>query len=220
MNPRALLVVFLVVGLIIGLGVGGVAFTSTTTTTKYETIMSTIHVTSILTTLLEKIITTSITTTLSPVAQLSTVTETQRVTSTVTLTATVWPKFSPEGKIGDEVGEKGLVFKIYGSEEKWKLGMFEPQSGNKFIVIDIEVKNVYPEEKSVGTVFMYVVDGEGKRYGSSMASVGITGYFRGGTLKPGETMRGYVAFEVPATSTPKYFVYEDLIERYASIALQ
>ncbi|MEM4290366.1 MAG: hypothetical protein QXQ48_08895 [Nitrososphaerota archaeon] len=32
----------------------------------------------------------------------------------------MWPMFSPEGKTGDAVGEKGLIFKIYGIEEKWK----------------------------------------------------------------------------------------------------
>jgi len=140
---------------------------------------------------------------------------------TVTAQITVWPKFSPEGKIGEDVGGKGLIFVIHSIEEKWKLGIFEPKHGNKFIVIDIEIKNVYPADKQVSTGFMYLVDEEGRRYGFSVAGVALTGYFPGAvTLKQGESVRGYVAFEVPQTSTPSYFIYEDLLERYASIALK
>jgi len=115
----------------------------------------------------------------------------------------------------------GLIFKVYGVEEKWKLGIFEPNPGNKFIVIEMEVKNIYPKEKTVSAGFMYVVDKEGRRYSFSLASMGITGYFPGSTnLAPGESVRRYVAFEIPEASTAKYFIYEIFGERYASIALQ
>lgn len=220
MKTWVLAVAFLIVGLIVGLGIGGASFAVTATVTKYETVTSTSPVTSILTTTIEKTATiekTVTSTSTTTLTSITTVTQTERTTATVTM----WPKFSPEGKIGEEVGERGLIFVIHGVEERWKLGIFEPQPGNRFIVIDIEIKNVLPDEKTVSPGFMYVVDEQGKRYAYSLASVGITGYFPGSAnLKSGESVRGYAAFEIPETSTPKYFIYEVFGERQVSIALR
>jgi len=217
MKAGILVVIFLIVGLIVGF-IAGLTMVpaGTTTSVVTQTIVSTSPVTSTLTTMLEKTIEKIITSTLTISTTLTTTTVRE-----VTMTVTHWPRFSPQGRIGEEVGEKGLVFVIYSIEEKWKLGIFEPNPGNKFIVIDIEIKNVYPSEKTVSLAWAYVVDGEGRRYGYSLASVGITGYFPGSTnLAPGESVRRYVAFEIPEASTAKYFIYEIFGERYASIALQ
>jgi len=223
-----LAIIFLIVGLIVGIGIGSLAFPKTVTMTKTET-RTTSLTTTVPTTITSSttIIETLTETVVSSKTLTQIVTETMELTTTIFTTKTVstvvttWPTFSPEGKIGEKVGESGLIFTVHSVEKKWKLGIFEPKTGNIFLVIDVEIQNVMPREETVSPAYMYIVDENGKRYGYSLASVALTGYLPGSaSLQSGESIRGFAAFEIPQTATPKYFIYEVFGERLVTIALE
>jgi len=95
----------------------------------------------------------------------------------------------------------------------WKesLGIFKPGEGNDFLVLDITIKNqLKTTEYSYSQLSMTVKDENGKIYPFSLAIAAVSGALPGGgTLQPGESVRGYVCFEVPVTSQVFVFRYSD-----------
>jgi hypothetical protein len=108
----------------------------------------------------------------------------------------------------------------------WKesLGVFKPGEGNDFLVLDITIKNQLKTiEYSYSQLSMIVKDERMKmeRFTHShLAIAAVSGALPGGgTLQPGESVRGYVCFEVPVTSQVFVFRYSDLT-RVITIALR
>lgn len=217
-----LAIVLLIVGLIIGVGVGSIAFpkTVTNTTTQVRTsILTTISpttVTSMATKTIEETKTclkTLTETAYATITSLTSITVTKTAIVTKTVTAGL-PTYKPTGKIGEDVGADHVIFHMYSTKKLSKIGIWKPESGNIYFVIDLSIKNLGDEDFTYSELYMKVKDSDGREYGVSLAGSALTGSLPGGgTLKPGEHVRGYVAFEVPTTSDLVVFKYESLMLR-------
>jgi hypothetical protein len=206
LKTLVLVVVCLIVGLAIGFGAGAlivqpVTKTSVITETKPVTVTQT-------QTLTERRIET----------QTLTMTRTQTLhevatiyaTKEVTVTMTTMPL--AQCKIREECEEKGLAVIVHGMERRDSLGIFKPGEGNDYLILDITIRNKLGVEISYSQFFMSVKDEYERVYPASpVVAVALTGYLPGGgTLRPGESVRGYVCFEVPKTSQNFIFRYSDL----------
>jgi hypothetical protein len=214
MRPIVLGVALLIVGLFVGVifgyaGAGTVTTTLTTTSlvpttlTKTETFTQTETRSEVRTT-----------TQTQTVTARETLTTSMLTTQTFRITVTTYPTYSPTCRLNEECGDAGLVITAYSVDKRSSIGLFKPESGNVFLVIDIKLKNVKNEEYSYSQLSMNVKDEENHQYGISLACTGLTGYLPGGgKLLPGEEVRGYVCFEVPSTSQNFVFKYEDFYTR-------
>jgi len=199
-----LIVVCLIVGLIVGFGAGAMTIQPATTTSFVtQTVSMTMTRTETSTTRLTETQT---------VREPTTIREVKEVTVTVTLTKTVTAvTYAAQCKMGEECGEKGIVIIVHGMERRDSIGIYRPEEGNNYLILDITIKNQLGDEYSYSQLFMTMKDENDRVYSTSVAAVELTGYLPGGgTLKPGESVRGYICFEVPKTSQSFTFRYSDL----------
>jgi hypothetical protein len=217
-----LVVVCLIVGLIVGFGAGAlmvkpVTVTSVTTEVRPTTLTKTETFTEHHTETQMLTITKTQT-----IREITTAYETKEVTMTATTTiisvATLPITYC---KIGEECEDGGIVIIVHSIERRRSLGIFKPGEGNDFLVLDITIKNqLKTTEFSYSQLSMTVKDENGKIYPSSPAIAAVSGALPGGgTLQPGESVRGYVCFEVPITSQVFVFRYSDWT-RVITIALR
>lgn len=85
-----------------------------------------------------------------------------------------------------------------------------PDEGNKFVVVDITIKNQGSAATSVSSMLqMSLKDDTGQKYGLDlMASTASGGTTPDGEIAPGETIRGQVGFQVPEDATGLVFVFD------------
>jgi len=125
---------------------------------------------------------------------------------------TTFPRYEPHGVVGQPVGDAGLVITVHnvvGRQDS--IGIFTPSTGNVYLVIDISIQNVLNKDLQYSQLYMKLKDSENREYGISLAGSGLTGNLPGGgTLRPGEVVRGYVVFEIPREARESVFKYEDL----------
>lgn len=75
---------------------------------------------------------------------------------------------------------------------------YQPEPGNKFINVDVEVKNNTTKDIALTDYGMYVIDVGGNQYDSSFDAVDLDAKTLSGTLTAGNKVTGIVGFEVPA----------------------
>jgi len=86
----------------------------------------------------------------------------------------------------------------------------KPDEGNKFVVVDVTIKNQSSEAASVSSMLqMSLKDNTGQGYDVDlMASAASGGATPDGEIAPGETIRGQVGFQVPEDATDLVFVFD------------
>ncbi len=86
----------------------------------------------------------------------------------------------------------------------------KPDEGNKFVVVDITIKNQGSAAVSVSSMLqMSLKDDTGQGYDLDlMASAASGGTTPDGKIAPGETIRGQVGFQVPEDTTGLVFVFD------------
>jgi hypothetical protein len=86
----------------------------------------------------------------------------------------------------------------------------QPDSGNKFLVVDLTVENKGDSAASISTILqMWLKDSAGQKYDFDlMASVASGGTTPDGEIAPGEKIRGQVGFQVPENATDLVFVFD------------
>ena len=112
--------------------------------------------------------------------------------------------------IGDvvEIGSDVLV--ILGWEEVPAADFFKPDTGKKFIAVELVIVNKGQSSRSISTLLQTSVKDEtGQKFDPDfMASSALDGASVDGELAPGEKVRGKVGFQVPETVTKLEFVFD------------
>ena len=212
------LTVVVIVAVLIGLGIGSQAFPRVelrTTTSIIPTTLTTISTETLKITEIATITYSTIHTLLQTltITNLQTVTQTSTstITSISTTVVTTFPRYDVTCEMNQPCGDLGLIIVAYRTERRSTLGFFRPQDENDYLVVDISIQNVRTDSLSYSQLFFKVKDADNREYSTTLACSALTGYLPGGgELRPGETVRGFICFEVPKTQTKFILKYTDL----------
>ncbi|MGB9779118.1 MAG: DUF4352 domain-containing protein [Candidatus Bathyarchaeales archaeon] len=128
-------------------------------------------------------------------------------------------EYAPQYGVGDTVQNGRVALTLNSYEEKSWIGIYQAKEGWIFLITDITIKNIGSENISYNVLYISVKDSNGYMFSSHIATSSLTDGLSSGTLTPGESVRGKVAFQVPASET--YFVihYNDLYSFLAAPAI-
>lgn len=108
--------------------------------------------------------------------------------------------------IGDRVDLDGKTIsvnevKLYTSNNQF----LAPKQGNKFVAVDVTLKNNSAEAYSYNVLEFSLQDN--KDYSYTNAATDIEPYLTVGAIQPGQTTRGFIAYEIPAENEPDKLIY-------------
>lgn len=99
-------------------------------------------------------------------------------------------------KAGDQV-KVGNTYVVTVNSAKISQGddVFQPKSGNTFLIVDVSLKNVSSQEQNVSSLLMFTLkDATGQQYNETVTD-GATP--PDGKVEAGDTLRGQLSYEVP-----------------------
>jgi hypothetical protein len=84
--------------------------------------------------------------------------------------------------------------------------LFQPDAGNKFVAALVEIEGINPDGATYNPFFFKLRDDQGFEY--NFSPFGMEPQLQSSNdLAPGETVRGWVNFEVPETATTLVLIY-------------
>jgi hypothetical protein len=89
--------------------------------------------------------------------------------------------------------------------------------GYRWVMVDLSLMNVAQEELPYGEVDFVVVLADGEEWGASFADQPQA--FEGGSLLPGETVRGHLGFEIPADAVLRTLVFDPYADEATKIEI-
>lgn len=109
-------------------------------------------------------------------------------------------------KIGDAVELDGKTITVnevkpYSSKNQF----LTPKSGNKFVAIDVTLKNNSEDAYNYNVLEFSLQDNEDYSYTNAVSD--IEPYLTVGAIQPGQTTRGFIAYEIPETNEPVKLIY-------------
>ncbi len=110
-------------------------------------------------------------------------------------------------KVGDQV-KVGDTFIVTVNSFKTNPGddIFKPKSGNKFVVVDVTLKNVGSSEQDISSLLQFTLkDATGQKYDETIIS-NVTP--PDGKLAAGDIIKGQIAYEVAASQHDFTFAFE------------
>lgn len=110
-------------------------------------------------------------------------------------------------KVGDQV-KVGSTYIVTVNSFKTNPGdeFTKPKSGNKFVVVDLTIKNISNEEQDVSSLLQFTLkDSTGQKYDETIIS-GVTP--PDGKLAAGDIVKGQIAYEVSASQHNFTFSFE------------
>ena len=110
-------------------------------------------------------------------------------------------------KVGDQV-KVGDTFIATVNSFKTNPGddIFKPKSGNKFVVVDVTLKNVGSKEQDISSLLQFTLkDATGQKYDETIIS-NVTP--PDGKLAAGDIIKGQIAYEVAASQHDFTFAFE------------
>lgn len=110
-------------------------------------------------------------------------------------------------KVGDQV-KVGDTFVVTVNSFKTNPGddIFKPKSGNKFVVVDVTLKNVGSDEQDISSLLQFTLkDATGQKYDETIIS-NVTP--PDGKLAAGDIIKGQIAYEVAASQHDFTFAFE------------
>ncbi|MDD5448169.1 MAG: DUF4352 domain-containing protein [Actinomycetota bacterium] len=126
---------------------------------------------------------------------------------------------APEAKVGEPVEAGDLTVTVHGWQPSGGDEFSKPQSGNQYLVVDLEIENNGTETIPVSTILqMEIESADGYEYTPAMYYPEPK--YPDGDILPGQKARGNVAFEVPGQVGTIFFVYEPLRGGEVRIKLQ
>lgn len=127
------------------------------------------------------------------------------------------PEPVQEANLGDLVEQEGYSLVAVTVEDPAPAGLlYTPTEGTKLVAVEVIIGNVSGERVTVNALSSTLVDSDGFAHQAELA--GRDGQINLVDLKPGERVKGWVAFEVPEGVTPNVFKYE--VSSFPSISLQ
>jgi hypothetical protein len=114
-------------------------------------------------------------------------------------TATDEPTPEPvEGYLGDVVEQDGLALTALQIEDPATPGsLYQPADGKRLVAVEVVLGNVDQERFAASPTYLTLLDSEGFTYPFAVAAQDALA-LASVTLRPGEQVRGWAAFEVPA----------------------
>ncbi|HEU4784429.1 MAG TPA: DUF4352 domain-containing protein [Ktedonobacterales bacterium] len=110
-------------------------------------------------------------------------------------------------KVGDQV-KVGDTFIVTVNSFKTNPGddIFKPKTGNKFVVVDVSLKNVGSDEQDISSLLQFTLkDATGQKYNETIIS-NVTP--PDGKLATGDIIKGQIAYEVAASQHDFTFAFE------------
>ncbi len=109
-------------------------------------------------------------------------------------------------KIGDLVDLDGKTMAVNAVEPYTSGNQFMvPKDGNKYVTVDITLKNNSKEPYTYNPYEFKLNDSED--YGYDYAITDKEPTLNSGTIQPGQTTRGFLTFEIPEANTASRLVY-------------
>lgn len=121
----------------------------------------------------------------------------------------------PSAVVGQRIVDESVGFLVEGVDRRSQLaGRGEAPSGQEYLIVVLSVKNRGDDALEMGDLTDFRLTDGGGTTRERLRLVSQTGsQFDGGVLVPGETIRGFVAFEVAADSQDWSFVFDvDAVE--------
>jgi len=106
------------------------------------------------------------------------------------------PSGAQHFKQGDQV-KVGSTYVVTVNSVKTSQGddVFQPKSGNTFLIVDVTVKNVSSQEQDLSSILQFTLkDSSGQKYDQTIVD-GATS--PDGKIAAGDQLRGQLAYEVP-----------------------
>jgi uncharacterized protein DUF4352 len=110
-------------------------------------------------------------------------------------------------KVGQQV-KVGSTWVITVNSVKTSQGddVFQPKSGNTFLIVDLTAKNVSSTEQTLSSILSFTLkDSTGQKYDETIVT-GATA--PDGKVAAGDQVRGQLAYEVPASMKAFTFAFE------------
>jgi hypothetical protein len=133
--------------------------------------------------------------------------------STITPAPTDTPLPPPTQNVG-VVGERretgGIALTILNVSKVNSIGIWTPDAGNVFLVIEVTIENVNRDDETpYNPLYFSVKDSDGFEYNTAIAAPDPS--LQSGNLPKGDKVRGFVAFEVRSTAIGFIVTYEPLV---------
>jgi hypothetical protein len=127
------------------------------------------------------------------------------------------PEPAQEANLGDLVEQEGYSLVAVTVEDPAPAGLlYTPTEGTKLVAVEVVIGNVSGERVTVNALSSTLVDSDGFAHQAELA--GRDGQIDLVDLKPGERVKGWIAFEIPEDVTPNIFKYE--VSSFPSISLE
>lgn len=127
------------------------------------------------------------------------------------------PGPAQEANLGDLVEQEGYSLVAVTVEDPAPAGLlYTPTEGAKLVAVEVIIGNVSGERVTVNALSSTLVDSDGFAHQAELA--GRDGQIDLVDLKPGERVKGWVAFEIPEDATPSIFKYA--VSSFPNISLE
>lgn len=127
------------------------------------------------------------------------------------------PEPVQEANLGDLFEQDGYSLVAVTVEDPAPAGLlYTPTEGAKLVAVEVIIGNVSGERVTVNALNSTLIDSDGFAHQAELA--GRDGQIDLVDIKPGERVKGWVAFEIPENVTPNIFKYE--VSGFPSISLE
>ncbi len=119
------------------------------------------------------------------------------------------------GVIGEKAGMEGYLYlRVEGVQTMDSFkdpygSAHAPEPGKRFVVVDVTLISGSDDLVRARPDHMELQDADGNYHGPSSTYADYPGFLDASNINPGETLRGFVVFEVPTAATPDLLVYDD-----------
>lgn len=107
-------------------------------------------------------------------------------------------------KLGDEVELEGKILAVH-SVSPHNDKLFTPEKGNKFIALDLTLRNSGKEPFNYNVLEFELQDNENYKYTNSASDKNP--YLTVGVIQPGQNTRGFIVYEIPESNKPTKLIY-------------
>ncbi len=114
----------------------------------------------------------------------------------------------PPGIVGRAVTAGDFALTVNGVTNPYESSdeFNQPEAGRRWVLIDVSLENVSDQTKDYSSFDFSLRDADDFSYDRTF--IGVDRALDFGTLRPGETIRGNVAFELPVDARPARLIYE------------
>ena len=103
-------------------------------------------------------------------------------------------------KLGDTATTSGFQVTVYAVKDPQApaQSFITPQPGTHFVSVDVQVANPFKNPQTFSSLIgFHLLDSQDKQYGEEISNGGLTPGPPEGQIAPGQSVRGFVVFQVP-----------------------